>query len=68
MNEMKFPIDIVWIRDGVVVGIDADVPSPRVGEAPATRTSPEPVDAVLEVPAGFAAEAGIGIASRLDIS
>lgn len=67
MKDMRFPIDIIWIRDGVVVGIDANVPAPQPGEDPAARTSPEPVDAVLEVPAGFAAEQGIGIASRLGI-
>ncbi|MEK7516788.1 MAG: DUF192 domain-containing protein [Patescibacteria group bacterium] len=65
MKDMRFPIDIIWIRDGVVIGIDANVPAPAAGESPTQRTSPEPVDAVLEVPAGFAAEAGIIIGASI---
>jgi uncharacterized protein len=47
MKDMLFPIDIIWIRDGVV---DGALPSyaPR-----------EPADTVLEVRAGFAADRGV---------
>jgi hypothetical protein len=61
MKDMRFPIDIIWIRDGAVVDIDANVPAPQPGENPAARTSPEPVDAVLELPAGAAAEQKIHV-------
>lgn len=53
MKDMRFPIDIVWIRDGRVIGVDANVP---VEDGPpwTTYRSPESVDAVLELNAGMA--------------
>lgn len=62
MRGMLIPIDIVWIRDGVVIGIDDHVPPP-----PSTSPdqellrykSPGPVTAVLEIKAGGAGEYGI---------
>jgi uncharacterized membrane protein (UPF0127 family) len=54
MKRMRFDIDIVWIRDGRVVGIAAFVPYPRENpDTPATVRAPELVDTVLEVPAGY---------------
>ena len=55
MKRMRFDIDIVWIRDGRIVGISAFVPYPRENpDRPATVRSPELADTVLEVPAGYA--------------
>ena len=54
MKNMKFPIDIVWIRDGVVIGFEQNV-DPQVGapESALVRyNSPEPVSQVLELQAG----------------
>lgn len=57
MRRMQFPIDILWIGDGVVVGVSENLPPPAPGakeeDLPAWR-SPVPVRHVLEVPAGFA--------------
>ena len=54
MKGMTFPIDILWLRDGVVIGMvkNASIPSENELSLP-TYTSPGPVDAVLEVAAGF---------------
>lgn len=53
MKDMKFSIDIVWLRDGTVVRVDASVPlPPETGEPLPTYSSLVPVDAVLELPAG----------------
>lgn len=57
MKDMKFPIDIVWIKNGTILSIEQDVPPPQDTELP-TFSPPQPVDTVLEVPAGFAAESG----------
>lgn len=58
MKGMRFPIDIVWIQDGKVVDIDADVPTPQI--APLETYSPAaPADAVLELNAGVAEEIGL---------
>lgn len=64
MKDMRFPIDIVWLRDGRVVGIDANVPA----DDGATHYVPdEPVDAVLELGAGRAHVLGITEGKILDL-
>jgi len=70
MKEMLFPIDILWIRDGVIedMTVDVLVPSPDGGEL--IRYFPiVPVDTVLEVPAGFAARHGLrtGMAVTVEV-
>jgi len=54
MKNMRFPLDFIWIRDNHVVGITPDVPAPT-STVLIHYLSPEPVDAVLEVNAGWAA-------------
>lgn len=54
MKGMKFPIDIVWIRDGVVIGFEQNV-DPQIGASEDLLTrynSPEPISQVLELQAG----------------
>lgn len=63
MKDMKFPIDIVWISDGVVVGIEENI-DPQMGiseEELRIYTPPEPIDVVLEINAGKAAEWGVKV-------
>ena len=68
MKGMTFALDIIWIRDGQVVYVVADVPPPRPGtpdsELP-IYTPPAAANYVLEVPAGFAARWGIQAGSRI---
>ena len=60
MKDMRFPIDILWIRDGRVVDVSADVPPPRTPNSPLPTYSPaRPADRALEVNAGWAADHGI---------
>jgi len=63
MKGMRFPIDIVWLRDGRIVDLDANVPFEKGGNGPTLRPS-ELADAVLEVPAGYAAANGWQIGDR----
>ncbi len=66
MKGMRFPIDIVWLRDGVVVDVTPDVPPPSgVSGFLANYAPEEPADQVLEVPAGWAARHGIAPGARL---
>jgi uncharacterized membrane protein (UPF0127 family) len=67
MKGMRFSIDIIWLRDGRIVGLEANVPFEKDGNGPTLRPS-ELVDAVLEVPAGYAAASGwrIGDPVRLE--
>lgn len=51
MKDMLFAIDIIWINDDHVVGVERDVQPPELGTPESQverRTSPEPVDTVLE--------------------
>ena len=62
MKNMKFSLDIVWIRDNAVIGISEGL-EPE-GELPVHTYRPsEPVNYVLEVPAGFVEKNGIRIDS-----
>ncbi len=51
MKDMLFPIDLYWIRDGQVIGVEKNMQpeSATANERPRTYPSPGPVDAVLEV-------------------
>jgi len=66
MKEMRFDIDIVWIRDGRIVDIAHRVPHVP-GENGPTVTPAELVDTVLEVPAGYAQSHGWRIGQRVSI-
>ncbi len=57
MKEMRFDIDIVWIRDDRIVDISHGVRHDPGGTGDKVRPR-ELVNAVLEVPAGYAASHG----------
>jgi len=65
MKGMLIPLDILWIREGKVVAIDANVAPPRSREAPAIVS--QVADTVLEVPAGFAREMGISVGQTVRV-
>ncbi len=53
MKDMQFPIDIIWIRDDMIVGFLENVPAfSNENELP-RYTPPLPINRVLEVRAGF---------------
>ncbi|OQA02731.1 MAG: hypothetical protein BWY68_00926 [bacterium ADurb.Bin400] len=52
MQGMKFPIDIIWIERGRVVGVLERAAVPESSYIP-MYTAPAPVDMVLEVNAGW---------------
>lgn len=77
MKDMLIPIDIIWIRDGEVVGIEQNVqpPSPRQslsdgGPIPDSQLplykSPGPITAVLELPAGKSSALDIKAGDRVE--
>lgn len=64
MKGMRFPIDIVFLREGRIVEIHPQVPFERGGNGPTIR--PRSLsDAVLEVPAGHAAASGWQVGDRV---
>jgi uncharacterized membrane protein (UPF0127 family) len=73
MKDMKFPIDIIWIRDHKVIGMVIGA-EPAFAEASAGKpesytiyTSPEPVDMVLEINAGKSQQFGIKIGDGVTV-
>ena len=58
MKEMKFPLDIIFIRDGKIVKIYHDVPAPKNDESLPVYQTPLPSDKVLEINAGLSRQYG----------
>jgi uncharacterized protein len=66
MKGMRFPIDIIWIADNLVVDISHNVPVATTSTIP--HYAPKvPVNKVLEVNAGKARQWGIEIGHRVEI-
>lgn len=54
MKDMLFPIDIIWINENIIVGIDANLPvEPAVNGQFKYYQAPGAITSVLEVNAGF---------------
>jgi uncharacterized membrane protein (UPF0127 family) len=66
MKDMHFPIDMIWIADGIVADIIPNV-QPETGDKLPTYSPKVPVDMILETPAGWAEEKGITIGDELII-
>ncbi|MBI5732507.1 DUF192 domain-containing protein [Candidatus Jorgensenbacteria bacterium] len=67
MKNMRFPLDIIWIRDGAVVGFEERV-DPQIGVLDSELKMyfpPSPVDTVLELNSGMVKLLGISIGDRL---
>jgi uncharacterized membrane protein (UPF0127 family) len=65
MKGMRFPIDVVWIKDGRVVDVTAGL-QPPAGSGPLPTFSPaRPADRALEVNAGWAAEHDVARGDRV---
>lgn len=67
MKEMRFPIDIVWISEGEIIGIEKNI-DPQIGareEDLKIYFPPFAVDAVLEISAGKADEWGIIVGDKI---
>ncbi|QQG49624.1 MAG: DUF192 domain-containing protein [Candidatus Berkelbacteria bacterium] len=55
MKDMRFALDIVWIANGKVIGVEKNAPPPKIGAQPQDLPNyrpPAPVDYVLELNAG----------------
>jgi uncharacterized membrane protein (UPF0127 family) len=66
MVGMNFSLDIIWLKDKRVVGW-AEKVSPPVGQNIPVVSSVLPVNAVLEVNAGWAAENQLKIGEELEL-
>lgn len=60
MKGMRFDLDMIWISDNKVIGIDRDIPFPREGEEPVVIQSPGVVRYVLELVPGQTDSISVG--------
>ena len=62
MRGMRFPLDILWIREGVIVHIEENLPppSPLYVRLPTYRPA-EKADSVLEINAGLVQKYGLQV-------
>ncbi len=71
MKDMKFPLDIIWIKDDTVVDISKNVPIPMsrasLNQLP-TYSPKEKVNYVLEVNAGFADKNKVKIGDKVKLN
>jgi hypothetical protein len=67
MKGMLFPIDVIWLNQGRVIGMAQNVPIlDKMGEI--TRfNSNGPADAILELKEGFIAQKGVKIGDRFEL-
>lgn len=65
MKGMRFPLDVIWLRDGTVVDMVLDAPVPT--DVPPILTSVSLANSVLEVNAGFVARHNIKIGTTAAI-
>ncbi|MBI1961294.1 MAG: DUF192 domain-containing protein [Parcubacteria group bacterium] len=61
MKGMRFPLDVVWIADGVVVGMQENVPYESEDGEVVRFQSNTPAGMALEVNAGWIAEHGVQV-------
>lgn len=67
MKGMKFPIDIIWIKDAMVAGYEKNVPIP-VGEQYLIYRPVDFINRVLEVNAGFVDKNDIKIGDAVTVN
>ncbi len=65
MKDMRFPLDVLWIADGVVADISHSVPAPTAADIPRMGTELE-VNQVLEIRGGTARRLGISVGDRVE--
>lgn len=68
MKEMKFPIDIIFIKDGKIVTIYKNVQIPKNNSNPPVYNSAVPADTVLEVNAGISDKYSFKEGDRVNFS
>lgn len=69
MKGMLFPLDFIWINNNTVVDITTYVQNPSYDDEPPQTITPNyPALMILEVPAGYVDEKGIGIGDPVTVT
>lgn len=69
MKDMKFAIDVIWIRNDTVIDITRSaMPEPGIADSALTRYRPSgEADSVLELPAGWSDRNNVKIGDQVKI-
>ncbi|HLD27321.1 MAG TPA: DUF192 domain-containing protein [Patescibacteria group bacterium] len=67
MKGMKFPLDVIWIKGDEVVGWQENIPLFDDNGEVSRMVSPEAVDRVLEVQAGWVNKNGLKTGDRVEL-
>lgn len=67
MKSMLISIDIIWIKDGIVLGIEPDVPTQPTNQNLPSYYPPSEITHVLEVPAGWAKKNNVTAGSKVTL-
>jgi uncharacterized membrane protein (UPF0127 family) len=66
MKDMNFPLDIIWLKDGLVVGLNKNVPILTDGHVTRLK-SPQVVNQVIEVKAGLIDKIGLKPGDKINL-
>lgn len=68
MKDMRFPLDMIFLRNGVIVSIAKNVPFPKTTtETPATVQPQQLFENVLELPAGDADKLNLKVGQKIEL-
>ncbi|MEK7618489.1 MAG: DUF192 domain-containing protein [Patescibacteria group bacterium] len=68
MKDMKFDLDLIWIREGKIIGITANVPHPKsMTDILPSYSPPANVDQILEVNAGWSKRNGVKAGDEIKV-
>lgn len=69
MKDMKFSLDIIWIKDNRIAGIEKNVPPPATAaEGLKIYYPPESINKVLEINAGLSDKLGIKVGDLIQFN
>ena len=69
MHEMRFPLDIIFIRQNTIVAIFENLPYPKSKEETLPVYKPEkPADSVLEINGGLSKKYGFKAGDHVNIT
>jgi uncharacterized membrane protein (UPF0127 family) len=66
MKDMKFNLDLIWIKNNIIIGITKNVPAPKTkDEKLPVYYPPSPIDTALEVNAGWSDAHNVTIGTKI---
>jgi len=67
MKDMMFPLDVIWIKDGIIAGMQENIPFEEDEAGVVRFASKQAVNMVLELNAGWIAKNSLKTGDRVDV-